>query len=77
MYDLPLCKYAGRQLHKPVIAQLWEFKGEWARKRTQMEVIFHMLQNGQPMLDYKSSQLLLQFPEVLRMLGQHWSDSSG
>jgi hypothetical protein len=42
-----------------------------------MEVIFHMLQNGQPMLDYKSSQLLLQFPEVLRMLGQHWSDSSG
>jgi hypothetical protein len=45
-------RFAARQLNKPVLAQLVEVKGERARKRQQMGVIFHLLSQGLPLLEF-------------------------
>jgi hypothetical protein len=52
-------------------------KGEWAQIQTQKAVIFHLLDMGQPMLDYKGIKPLLQFLGVPKMPQRHWSDNFG
>jgi hypothetical protein len=51
-------QYATRQVQKPISLLLQEVKGECARKRQQMAVIFHLFQQGQPMLKYEAIFLL-------------------
>lgn len=52
-------------------------KGEHARKRQQMGVIYHILERGLPMLEYEASKELLGFLGVPKMPQGHWSDNSG
>jgi hypothetical protein len=59
-----------------VSAQLVEVRGERARKRQQMAVIFHCLSQGLPMVEYEASRELLQFLGVPKMPQRHWSDNS-
>jgi hypothetical protein len=51
--------YNAKKIQKPVTVLLQEAKGERTRKRQQMAVNFHTLQQGQPMLEYESMLPLL------------------
>jgi hypothetical protein len=43
------------------------------RKRKQMAVIYHLLDQGQSMLDFEAMKGLLQFLEVPKMPLRYWS----
>jgi hypothetical protein len=60
-------RYNARTMQKPVTILLQEVKGERTRKRLQMAVIYHTLDQGQPMLEYESMKPLLQFLETRKL----------
>ena len=70
-------KWATRGVAIPVRDQLLELKGERARKRLQMGTIFHLLEQGRPMLEYEALQPLFEFLEVPKIPKRHWSDNAG
>jgi hypothetical protein len=70
-------RYARRSIQRPVIVQLLEVKGERARKRKQMQVIFHLLQMGRPMIEYEAMKPLLGILGVKKLAQRHWGDNSG
>jgi hypothetical protein len=70
-------KWAARGVAIPVRDQLLELKGERARKRLQMGTIFHLLEQGRPMLEYEALQPLFEFLEVPKIPKRHWSDNAG
>jgi hypothetical protein len=70
------CRYAVQQLHRPIILQLQEVKGERLCKKQQMELIFYLLDRGLPMLEYEASKELLRFLGVPKLPLRHWSDNS-
>jgi hypothetical protein len=70
-------RYNARTVQKPITVLLQELKGERARKRLQMAVIYHTLDQGRPMLEYESMKPLLQFLETPKLGLWHWSDNGG
>lgn len=50
--------------------------GESGRKK-QLLTIFHHLQMGRPMLEYKELKLIFNFLQVLMMPCKHWSSLVG
>jgi hypothetical protein len=70
-------RHTTRQVQKPISLLLQEVKDERARKRQQMAVIFHLLQQGQPMLEYEAIFPLLRFLQIPKLPLRHWSDNSG
>jgi hypothetical protein len=62
---------------RPIDEAVQVVSGERARKRLQMGVIFHLLKQGCPMLEYATNQPLLQFLNVPKLARRHWSDGAG
>jgi hypothetical protein len=60
-------RFAARQLNKLVLAQLVEVKGKRARKRQQMGVVFHLLSQGLPLLEFQALREMLKFLGVQKM----------
>ena len=60
-----------------MIAQLLEVKGERARKRKQIQVIFHLLHMGRPMIEYEVIKPLLGILGDEKLAQQHWRDNLG
>jgi hypothetical protein len=54
-----------------------EFKGDKARKIAQFATVFHMLQQGRPMLEYESMRDLFGFLKMPHLSKKHWSNNSG
>ncbi|KAG0574823.1 hypothetical protein KC19_VG294800 [Ceratodon purpureus] len=52
-------------------------RGERARKKIQFAVIFHLLSQGRPMLEYEASHSLFKYLLVPGLPKLHWSDNSG
>jgi hypothetical protein len=52
-------------------------KGEQARKRKQMQAIFHLLQMGKPMVENEVIKSLLGILGVGKLAQQYWGDNSG
>jgi hypothetical protein len=52
------------------------FKGDRARKINQFATIFHLLQNGCPMLEYKSLKQLFTFSKMPNLSKKHYGDNS-
>lgn len=68
--------YAQRN-HQTVHQLVQNEGGERSRKRVQFATVFHVLQEGRPMLEYESLNRLLNFLRVPHMPKKHWSDDSG
>ena len=52
------------------------FKGDRARKINQFTIVFHLLQNGRPMLEYKSLKQLFTFLKMPNLNKKHQDDNS-
>jgi hypothetical protein len=53
------------------------FKGDRARKMNQFATVFHLLQNGRPMLEYESLKELFTFLKMPNLSKKHWGDNAG
>jgi hypothetical protein len=51
------------------------FKGDHARKMNQFAIVFHLLQNGHPMLEYESLKELFTFLKMPNLNKKHWGDT--
>jgi hypothetical protein len=67
-------RYHGRKQQVPINQQVQQVRGERARKRTQMATIFHLLQQGCPMLEYESICGLFEFLCASSLPKWRWSD---
>jgi len=52
-------------------------KGERWKEKQQFATIFHLLQYGQPMLEFEVTKSLFSFSNVPMNLKNHWNDSIG
>jgi hypothetical protein len=53
------------------------FKSDRVRKLNQFAIVFHLLQNGRPMLEYESLKELFMFLKMPNLSKKHWGDNSG
>jgi hypothetical protein len=53
------------------------FKGDRVRKLNQFAIVFHLLQNGRPMLEYESLKELFMFLKMPNFSKKHWGDNYG